>query len=326
VTLFVLFSIVSLILSIGWIAVLLNYSHVFRKAETMNSPPIQAHFGPLVVGPFNLSDLFPIPSESVVLYKANFNFVNESGMLKIKVDIGNSGTSGTTLTQLYVGTSITTLVNQTILPVAIPSKAIAEIILDYNWTSAANYYFRAVSSSKQTFNWSEQSPAPEAGDHSGSQTQGVPFRIYPETVTVNVGETFSVDVVFENMPASPAAVGFQFTITWDSSVLKSVSMEDVVMHSVTPESEWDNIWVIKNTVANDSVEYAETWQSLPRAQEGGYFNPIAGNWTVARITFESLTAGTTTLHFKDVVCGGYDSTGNVVEIGLKTFDGNVTVT
>lgn len=324
--LFIVFSIISLLLSIGWIAAILNYSYVFRMVETANPATAGAQHAAPIIQTFNVSSLFPIAMESVVLYKANFNFVNESGTLEIKIEIGNSGASETRLTQLYVGASPTSLDSQTILPMAIPSGGTVEITLDYNWTGGETYYLKAMSSSGQTLNWSEQAPSPEATDDSSSQMQGVPFRVDPETVTVKAGETFSVDVVFEDMPANPGVVGFEFNITWDPSVLKAVSMDDVVWHSVTPESEWDNIWVIRNTVSQGSVLYAQTWQSFPRAQENGYFTPVSGNGTVARITFESLTAGTTKLHFETAKCAGLGSLDSVVKIILKTADSTVTVT
>jgi len=93
----------------------------------------------------------------VILYKANVSFYNQS----IVIDVGNSGTSDTQLTTLYVGTSMTTLLNQTITPVPpVPLAAgkVARITIDYNWTKSETYYFKVLSSTGQTIDWPEQAP------------------------------------------------------------------------------------------------------------------------------------------------------------------------
>ncbi len=88
----------------------------------------------------------------VILYKANVNFYNQS----IAVDVGNSGTSDTQLTTLYVGTSATSLMNYTITPVPLEAGKVARITIDYNWTEGVTYYFKVLSSTGQTFDWPEQ--------------------------------------------------------------------------------------------------------------------------------------------------------------------------
>lgn len=91
----------------------------------------------------------------VILYKANVNFYNQSAIWKIDVDVGNSGTSDTQLTTLYVGTSTTSLLNQTITPVPLAAGKVARITIDYNWTKGVTYYFKVFSSTGQTFDWPE---------------------------------------------------------------------------------------------------------------------------------------------------------------------------
>jgi flagellin-like protein len=90
----------------------------------------------------------------VMLYKANVNFYNQS----IDIDVGNSGTSYTQLTTLYVGTSTTSLLNQTITPVPLAAGKVARITIDYNWTKSETYYFKVLSSTGQTIDWPEQAP------------------------------------------------------------------------------------------------------------------------------------------------------------------------
>jgi flagellin-like protein len=94
----------------------------------------------------------------VIMYKANVNFYNASGVRKIDVDIGNSGTSDTQITRFYVGTSDSTLQNQTIATMALPAGGYQTITITYDWTNGATYYFKVVSSSGQTLDWPEQAP------------------------------------------------------------------------------------------------------------------------------------------------------------------------
>jgi len=108
------------------------------------------------------SKLSEVPSHGgqagVMLYKANTRFYNQAGTLKIDVDIGDSGTQATQLVALSVGTSTSTLVNQTITPVPLAAGKVARITIDYNWTKGATYYFKVLSSTGQTIDWPEQAP------------------------------------------------------------------------------------------------------------------------------------------------------------------------
>ncbi len=56
----------------------------------------------------------------VILFMANVNFYNDSGTPKIAIDIGDSGTQGTNIALLYVGTSETNMQNQTFTPAQPP--------------------------------------------------------------------------------------------------------------------------------------------------------------------------------------------------------------
>jgi hypothetical protein len=111
------------------------------------------------------SQAFPVPTPteqqaSIRLYKANVGFVLPA-QNKINIDVGNYGTTDTQIIQVYIGTSDTTLQNQTIpsLPIACPAGGVASITVNYNWTGGATYYFKVISSSGQYLEWPEQSPA-----------------------------------------------------------------------------------------------------------------------------------------------------------------------
>jgi flagellin-like protein len=93
----------------------------------------------------------------VILYKANVSF-NATGVKKIDVDIGNSGTSDTQIKSLYVGNSTSTLQNQTITPVTLLAGGIQRLTINYDWTAGTTYYFKVLSVSGQSLDWPEQAP------------------------------------------------------------------------------------------------------------------------------------------------------------------------
>jgi|YelNatPaOPRAMG01_1025707.scaffolds.fasta_scaffold02890_8 flagellin-like protein len=99
----------------------------------------------------------------VMLYKANVNFYTSGSTKKIDIDIGNSGTSGTTILQVYFGTSDASMANQTTtptLPVALPAGSITRVTLTYTWTAGATYYFKIVpAAGQQALTFQEQAPA-----------------------------------------------------------------------------------------------------------------------------------------------------------------------
>ena len=92
----------------------------------------------------------------VILYKANTNFYANG--TKIDVDIGNSGTSGTTMIQLYIGTSESAMANQTITPIPLAAGDVQRITVTYSWQLGVTYYFKVLTSTGQTLPWSEQAP------------------------------------------------------------------------------------------------------------------------------------------------------------------------
>jgi flagellin-like protein len=94
----------------------------------------------------------------VMLYKANVSFYNASGVNKIKIDVGNSGTSDTRITTLYIGLSDSNLVNETITPQTLLHGGTATITVDYDWTPGTTYYFKVLSQTGQTLDWPSQAP------------------------------------------------------------------------------------------------------------------------------------------------------------------------
>ena len=94
----------------------------------------------------------------VRIYKINIGFHDQVGTSKIDVDMGNSGTEGTTLIALYIGDSQTNLQNQTITQTPLPAGGTGRITVNYNWTKGATYYFKVLSSSGQVYEGPETAP------------------------------------------------------------------------------------------------------------------------------------------------------------------------
>ena len=93
----------------------------------------------------------------VRLFKANVNFNGTN----IDIDIGNFGSTSTTITEVYVGTSETNMSKQTptlpqTLPIILPGNGIVTITLNYNWTKGQIYYFMIISTDQILPKWAEQ--------------------------------------------------------------------------------------------------------------------------------------------------------------------------
>lgn len=91
----------------------------------------------------------------VVLYEANVGWPNNS---TITIDVGNSGTSDTTIIQVYVGASSATMDNQTITPTSLAAGSVQRITVSYSWQLGVTYYFKVLTSTGQQLPWSTQAP------------------------------------------------------------------------------------------------------------------------------------------------------------------------
>lgn len=154
------------------------------------------------------------------------------------------------------------------------------------------------------------------------ENETVTMRVLPANVTVKLGQPFSVNVTFENIPNTMpenGVIGCSFNLTWNSSILRGVSVQDVAFHAATPQNDSWNVWSISNEVSNDSAYYAYTWQNNRRAIDYGYA-PFVGNETWASITFVSVGSGETDLHLSSIVLGSI--TLLIVGVGV---DGKVLV-
>lgn len=145
--------------------------------------------------------------------------------------------------------------------------------------------------------------------------------VMPETITVKLGQPFTVNVTFENIAYSgdDGVFGCQFNLTWNASILRAISMQEVAFHTATPKAEWWNIGGIKHVVAESYVIYAYRWEYWGKAVDYGY-GPVKGNGSWATITLISLSPGETDLHFSDL------RMGSISYIKGNGIDGKISVT
>lgn len=129
-----------------------------------------------------------------------------------------------------------------------------------------------------------------------------PVRVYVDPpLVVDPDVLFNVSVKVDNLQD---LAGVEWTLTWDPNLLKVVKMTEVMFHEVTPQEEWDNIWRIVHEVDNvmGAAKYAYMHLDFTRAKNGGYL-PIAGNHTMAILTFQVVGIGNCTLHLSTVKLG-----------------------
>ena len=156
---------------------------------------------------------------------------------------------------------------------------------------------------------------------SAYEEETITMRVLPANVTVKLGQPFSVNVTFENIPNTMpynGVTGCEFDLTWNSSILRGVSIQDIAFHTAATNDS-SNIWGIKSEVSNGSASYVYTWQDLQRAIDYGY-TPFLGNGTWASITFVSVGSGETGLNLSQIRLGGWLAQ-NIIGI-----DGKVSVT
>lgn len=121
-----------------------------------------------------------------------------------------------------------------------------------------------------------------------------PARVYVDPpAVIDPGAFFNVSVKIENLVD---LVGVQWSLTWDPTLLRAVNITEIMFHEVTPQSEWDNIWQIRNEIDFGMARYVYLWQDSLRAEQEGY-GPISGNHTLAIITFQVLRVGSCPLQF-----------------------------
>jgi hypothetical protein len=214
---------------------------------------------------------------------------------------------------LCIGTSPSTLQDQNIVPTNLTHGEVTRITVNYNWTEGLKYYFRAVFSSEPPNDLSALAPP---ADWPVPKDGVTVVRVEPEKMNVREGDVFNVSVLIENSPNEPGFV--EWVITWDPAVLEAVNMSEVLFHEVTPQNEWDNIYVFELKINNTagSASYLCLWHDFQRALNEGYA-PIGGNHTLATITMKAVGTGSTVMYFSSAQIGWYGAP--------FLIDGNVEV-
>lgn len=92
----------------------------------------------------------------VFLNAANVNFRGNGTV--IDIDVQNTGTSDTTIVQVYIGTSSSSMNNQTISSLPLLAGQTQRLTVDYSWAPSVVYYFKVLASTSQSLQWSQQAP------------------------------------------------------------------------------------------------------------------------------------------------------------------------
>ena len=124
---------------------------------------------------------------------------------------------------------------------------------------------------------------------------------------VNPEDEFNITFYVGNMLPESKVVAFEVQLDWDPSLITGVKISEVLYHLITPESEWDNIWVLANRINNTAgnAYLAYLFQDIDRAVTNGYA-PITGSNTLAILTLRALNkTGTTSLNFTVAKAGGF---------------------
>jgi len=126
-----------------------------------------------------------------------------------------------------------------------------------------------------------------------------PVRVYVHpSLVVDPSVLFNVSVKIDN---AENLAGAQFTLTWNPLLLRAINMTEVMLHETTPQTEWDNIFILRHYIDNvaGEAEYAYHHRDLGRAEQEGYL-PISGNHTIATILFQVIGMGNCSLHLDEV--------------------------
>jgi hypothetical protein len=137
-----------------------------------------------------------------------------------------------------------------------------------------------------------------------TQQNSIAFCVEPKSLTVKEGDVFNVSVAIENIPVDPGVAGAEFHLSWDQTVLNAVTMQEVMFQD--------------NSIGWDELNNTDGILTYVHASCG---KSIAGNQTLAIITYQAISKGSTAIHFTFVdasspSCSLFDG---------RSVDGNVTV-
>jgi hypothetical protein len=181
----------------------------------------------------------------VMLYKANVSFV--SG--KIVIDVGNSGTSDTTILGVYVGASASNMQSYTPTYAAsslLAAGSINSFSVAYAWESATMYYFKVVPAAGQqalTF----QAEAPESSPQ-GSSSWWNPQYGYRQLITITNNEALTLPT------------GYSVKVTLDTASLVSAGKMLSDCSDLRIAYLHDSSWVeLDRDVINGGTSATQAW-------------------------------------------------------------------
>jgi hypothetical protein len=258
-----------------------------------------------------------ITTTNAQLYKLSTSFYNESG-LKIDINIGNSGTSDTTITNLQVGTSMTSLKDQPISATRLESSDVQDIVIPYAWTPNTTYTFKLTAQSGKTLVWPEQAP-PTITERTVPDAQLKVINPLTGDSNFNftgsqkhIDDTFIIKIEVVNVTN---LLGWQFNLKWDPNLLSFV-----------------NVSVPLDTIVNLNFFPGGIDSSTPgQLVFGGYkpagYAPFNGTCILAQVTLKITQGfGHSDFAFKGIPLDTFLFGNNIQDIPFNTTDGNYNYT
>jgi hypothetical protein len=140
--------------------------------------------------------------------------------------------------------------------------------------------------------------------------QETTLRVYPQTKTTYVNQTFNIEIKVENVNN---LYSFEFKLSWNASILNCT---DENLH---PPPEWGTNWFVWPQNKWERIQsglYVVAVTALSPAP------PFSGNASLVTLTFKALSVGSTTLDLHDTILGDYPDAN---EIPHTVIDGTVNV-
>ncbi len=137
------------------------------------------------------------------------------------------------------------------------------------------------------------------------------------TLSTNIGDVFTIDVVVENLAANELLRGFEIDVDFDIALFNSMDVVDGGFLLVG-----SGLFEIENDLFSPDVNFAETTL-------GVFGQGATGSGILASITFEAIASGSSALDLNDVILAILDPASNLVtgvSPSLSNIgDGEVTV-
>jgi hypothetical protein len=157
---------------------------------------------------------------------------------------------------------------------------------------------------------SSSSSSSSVSNADGTSIEGTTrISLYPDEITVNKNETFSVNVTIHDVSR---LYGWEFKLRWNNTILNCTGAQ---VHA-------PDVWHENHFEAGPGIEVYNATQRYFKAMSALYPAPsFNGSMVVVTLTFQAKSAGTTSLRLEDTKL--VDS--NTEKISHAVFDAYVTV-